>query len=153
MRFLLIVVIMALVLALIGFAMTNLETLTKVTLWETTYPDVPLWSIVFLSTLSGMVSVGIIGIVDGALVRLRNRQMARELHRLETEINFLRTNPPPARRESDMSGEPVLPEDEPALVGVPSPPPERGMDPASAPVYRPDDESDDDDPYTGGRAV
>jgi uncharacterized integral membrane protein len=154
MRFLLTVVILALVLAIIGFAITNLETSTKVTLWETTYPDVPLWSIVFLSALSGMVSVGIIGVVDGALVRLRNRQMARELQRLETEINFLRTNPPQARREPDVSGEPVLPEDEPALVGVPSPvSSDRGLAPASAPVYRPDDDADDDDPYTGGRAV
>jgi uncharacterized integral membrane protein len=154
MRFLLIVVILALVLALIGFAATNFETSTKVTIWQTTYPDVPLWSIVFLSTLSGMVSVGIIGVVDGALVRLRNRQMVRELQRLESEVNFLRTNPPPARREPDVSGEPVLPEDEPALVGVPSPAPaDRGLAPASAPVYRPDDDSDEDDPYTGGRAV
>ena len=94
MRFLLIVVILALVLAIVGFTATNIETLTAVTLWQTTYHDVPLWSVVFLSALAGVVSVGIIGVVDGALVRLRNRQMSRELQRLETELNFLRTQPP-----------------------------------------------------------
>src|SRR5712675_3725198 len=103
MRFLLIIVILALLLALLGFSMTNLETLTTVTLWETTYRDVPLWTVVFLSALAGIVSVGVIGVVDGALVRLRNRQMARELRRLETELNFLRTQPSALRREPDLA--------------------------------------------------
>jgi uncharacterized integral membrane protein len=144
MRFLLIVVILALLLAMLGFSITNLETLTTVTLWETTYHDVPLWSVAFLSALAGIVSVGIIGVVDGALVRLRNRQMSRELHRLETELNFLRTQPPATRREPDLPGDAELPDDEGD--------PEGGGDLASAPVYHADG-SDEDDPYTGGRAV
>src|SRR6266850_2440841 len=102
MRFLLIVVILALLLAILGFSMTNLETLTTVTLWQTTYHDVPLWMVAFLSALAGIFSVGIIGVVDGALVRLRNRQMSRELRRLETELTFLRTQPLAARREPDL---------------------------------------------------
>src|SRR5258706_13227428 len=102
MRFLLIVVILGLLPALLGFSITNLETRTTVTLWQTTYHDVPLWSVAFLSALAGIVSVGIIGVVDGALVRLRNRQMSRELHRLESELNFLRTQPPAMRREPDL---------------------------------------------------
>ena len=148
MRFLLIVVILALVLAIVGFGVTNIETLTTVTLWQTTYRDVPLWSVVFLSALAGIVSVGIIGVVDGALVRLRNRQMSRELHRLETELNFLRTQPPTLRREPDLPGVVDLADDEAATV-------ESGEGRAalaSAPVYHSDD-ADDDDPYTGGRAV
>jgi len=151
MRFVLIVVVMALVFAIIGFATTNLDTLTTVTLWKTTYHDVPLFLVAFLSALAGIVSVGIIGVVDGALVRLRNRQMAREIRRLETELNFVRTQPPVGRREPDVPGEPVLPDDEPDLV-----PALGSADPAgalaSAPVYHPDD-ADEDDPYTGGRAV
>jgi uncharacterized integral membrane protein len=151
MRFLLIVVILALLLAILGFAMTNLETLTTVTLWETTYHDVPLWSVAFLSALAGIVSVGIIGVVDGALVRLRNRQMSRELHRLETELNFLRTQPPATRREPDHPGGAELPDDEGDSVAEIDPA-EGGGDPASAPVYHADG-VDEDDPYTGGRAV
>jgi len=151
MRFLLIVVILSLLLALLGFAITNLETLTTVTLWQTTYQDVPLWSVVFLSALAGIVSVGIIGVVDGGLVRLRNRQMARELQRLETELNFLRTQPPPGRREPDLPGGAEIPDEDaelvPAVVAG-----EPGPQLASAPVYHPDD-ADEDDPYSGGRAV
>lgn len=150
MRFLLTVVILALLLAILGFSITNLETLTTVTLWETTYHDVPLWSVVFLSALAGIVSVGIIGVVDGALVRLRNRQMARELGRLERELNFLRTQPSAGRREPDLPTRAEIREDDGDLVVT-----ERsdgGGALASAPVYRADD-ADEDDPYTGGRAV
>jgi len=148
MRIVLIAVILAMLLALLGFAITNLETRVPVTLWQTTYQDVPLWSIVFLSVLSGVVGVGIIAVVDGAFVRLRNRQLTRELLRVETELNFLRTQPASARREPDAPGD-----------AESTPPPESSSDDpeardelASAPVYHGED-GDDDDPYTGGRAV
>ena len=148
MRFLLIIVILALLLALIGFSATNIETLTTVTLWETTYRDVPLWSVVFLSALAGIVSVGIIGVVDGALVRLRNRRMARELRRLETELNFLRTQPAAGRMEPDLPVHVQIPDEDDELTAD-----GRREDVlVSAPVYGADDE-DEDDPYTGGRAV
>lgn len=151
MRLVLIIVILSLLLAILGFSMTNLETRVSVTLWETTYQDVPLWSIVFLSVLSGVVGVGIIAVVDGAFVRLRNRQMARELRRLETELNFLRTQPSAGRREPDVpGGVDVTDEDADDLF----PPGERetSAEIASAPVYHGED-GDEDDPYTGGRAV
>lgn len=151
MRFLLIVVILGLLLALLGFSITNLETLTTVTLWQTTYHDVPLWSVVFLSALAGIVSVGIIGVVDGAVVRLLNRQMSRELRRLETELNFVRTQPPSGRREPDVAdaAEPRHAHDQPEAVATAK---ESESALASAPVYHLDD-ADEDDPYTGGRAV
>lgn len=147
MRIVLIAVILALLLALLGFAMTNLETRVAVTLWQTTYQDVPIWSIVFLSVLSGVIGVGIIAVVDGAFVRLKNRQLMREVRRLETELNFLRTQPSSSRREPDApsaeADDESAPDDEEVeRVGVL----------ASAPVYDPE-EADDDDPYTGGRAV
>jgi hypothetical protein len=147
MRILLILVILALLLALIGFASTNLETRAPVTLWQTTYQDVPVWSIVFLSVLSGVVGVGIIAVVDGAFVRLKNRQLARELRRLETELNFLRTQPAERRREPDAPGD--VEQGEPAPEHEEA---EAGGALASAPVYQAE-ELDDDDPYTGGRAV
>ena len=104
-----------------------------------------------MSALAGIVSVGIIGVVDGAFVRLRNRQMSRELRRLETELNFLRTQPQGARREPDLPGDAVGPakDDEPVTAS-------QGQEGvaalASAPVYHSEGE-DEDDPYTGGRAV
>ena len=147
MRFLLTLVMLSLLLAIVGFSITNLETLTTVTLWKTTYRDVPLWSIVFLSALAGIVSVGIIAVIDGALIRGRNRRMARELRRLETELNFLRTQPSAGRKEPDLPDHAELTDeaDEPVAV-------DREDVLVSAPVYGADDE-DEDDPYSGGRAV
>jgi uncharacterized integral membrane protein len=151
MRFLLTVVILSLLFAILGFAITNLETLTTVTLWKTTYHDVPLWSVAFLSALAGIVSVGIIGVVDGALVRLRNRQLAREVRRLETELNFLRTQPSTARQEPDRPAGTEIKEEEDDELGAAERPEVAGAL-ASAPVYHADN-GDEDDPYTGGRAV
>ncbi|HJQ98733.1 MAG TPA: LapA family protein [Candidatus Polarisedimenticolaceae bacterium] len=147
MRLVLTAVIIALLLAMLGFAMTNLETRTPVTLWETTYQDVPLWSIVFLSVLAGVISVGIIAVVDGAFVRLRSRQLLREVARLEGELNWIRTQPAGMRQEPDVPGRPA-PEtaDDTPLA------PEPGGPPSSAPVYGPEDD-DPDDAYSGGRAV
>ena len=147
MRLLLTTVIIALVLAMLGFAMTNLETRTPVTLWETTYQDVPLWSLVFLSVLAGVISVGIVAVVDGAFVRLRSRQLLREVARLEGEINWIRTQPAAGRVEPDAPralGSEAADEDRDQEPGGP---------PSSAPVYAPDDDEPDDDAYTGGRAV
>lgn len=151
MRVVLICVILALILALLGFAITNLETRVGVTLWQTTYQDVPLWSIVFLSVLSGVLGVGIIAVVDGAFVRLRNRQLAREVGRLETELNFLRTQPAAARPEPDAPGgeDAAMAGDDAFAAGEEV---DEVVDPASAPVYHAED-ADEDDPYTGGRAV
>ena len=151
MRVVLVAVILALLLALLGFSITNLESRVAVTLWQTTYQDVPIWSIVFLSVLSGIMGVGIIAVVDGAFVRLKNRQLAREIRRLETEINFLRTQPAALRREPDAPG------GEDAALAADGPPPKRDKDApdgelASAPVYHAED-AEEDDPYTGGRAV
>lgn len=150
MRLVLILVILALLLAILGFAITNLETRTAVTFWETTYQDVPLWSIVFLSVLSGVVSVGLIAVVDGAFVRLHSRRLAREVNRLETELNWLRTQPAGDRREPDQPegprpGEGEATADESEMIA--------SSDPASAPVYQSGETDDGDDPYSGGRAV
>jgi uncharacterized integral membrane protein len=145
MRLVLTIVIIALLLAMLGFAMTNLETRTPVTLWETTYQDVPLWSLVFLSVLAGVVSVGIVAVADGAFVRLRSRQLLREVARLEGELNWIRTQPPAPRLEPD------APRAAGAVEGEREG--EAGGPPSSAPVYAPDDDEPDDDAYTGGRAV
>ena len=99
--------------------------------------------------MAGVVSVGIIGVADGALVRLRNRQMSREIQRLETELNFLRTQPPAMRREPDLPGDAEVQDEE---RGAEMDAAEGGGDLASAPVYH-GDGADEDDPYTGGRAV
>ena len=81
----------------------------------------------------------------------RNRQLAREVRRLETELNFLRTQPSTPRREPDVPGGAETKEDEDGELVAAERQDVAGVL-ASAPVYHAD-EADEDDPYTGGRAV
>lgn len=152
MRLLVVLMTFLLFVAIIGFVLTNLDTRVGVTVWKTQYPDLPLFLIVIAAVFAGIVYAGIIGVSEGAHIRLANRRLTREVQRLETELNYLRTQPPPGpRAEPDAVSEArALPEpsrtDEGAGPAVPT-----------APVYGPGDDDwagdSDDDTYSGGRAV
>lgn len=150
MRLLIIVLTLALFVAILGFLVTNLETRTPIRLWQTVHPDVPLYLVVILSVVAGIVYAGIIAIAEGANVRFTNRRLTREIRKMETELNYLRTEPPtlprpepdeiPVRRDEDGTGRSRS---------------DREDSPASRPIYSAEDDwpSDDDDAYSGGRAV
>jgi len=118
----------------------------------TEYPNVPIFYIVAVSVFVGALFSAIIAVVEGAKIRLDNRKLRRELRKQETEINYLRTQPP-----ATSGPEP----DEIEVAPVPAPPPpDSGPSTRhvpSAPVYEADDDdyppNSDDDFYTGGRAV
>jgi hypothetical protein len=155
MRLLIIVLTGLLVAAIIFFSLTNPEQRVDVTVWTTTYPAVPLYAIVIVSILVGVLCTGIIGLAEGTRTRLANRRLNRAVQKLETELNYLRTQP-----SADGRTEPDSP------MGVEEgetdrlSPADRGEErdrslPPAAPVYRAEGEDDDpeDDIYSGGRAV
>lgn len=152
MRLLFPVAIILLALVLIGFGVTNLGTYVTITLWATEYPNVPIFYIVAVSVFVGALFSSIIAVVEGAKIRLDNRKLRRELRKQETEINYLRTQPPttgvpePDEMEIVETAAPPEPATRPSRRHVPS-----------APVYDADEDdyppSSDDDFYTGGRAV
>lgn len=150
MRLLIIVLTLLLAVALLGFVLTNLDTRIDVKVWKTHHEGVPLYLVVFLSVVAGVVYAGIIGVGQGVQLWVSNRRLTREIEKLEIELNYLRTQP----SNRPASGETSEP-DAPTTTGSP-----RGDagDPeplASAPVYGfdDDDEDPDDDVYSGGRAV
>jgi uncharacterized integral membrane protein len=152
MRLLFPVAIILLALVLIGFGVMNLGTYVNIKLWATEYPKVPIFYIVAVSVFVGALFSAIIAVVEGAKIRLDNRRLRRELRKQETEINYLRTQPPATSRTEP---------DELDIAEAPaSAPPEKpasGRHVPSAPVYETDEDdyppSSDDDFYTGGRAV
>src|SRR5512147_2148726 len=87
--FSLVVIVMAV--ALLGFALTNMETRVPITFVATTHPNVSLIGVVFLAVLFGMTCVAIVALVEGAAIRLANRRLQREVERLDAELNYLRT--------------------------------------------------------------
>jgi len=139
-----------LIFGLVMFAFFNAGVkVTVTTPWNTPFPDTELFKVVLLSVLVGVVATGIYALAEGAQARLSNRRLRREIRRLETEMNYLRTQPPasPAPDHRSLESTP--------LAAVPQ---AEGQfpEPPSAPVYGPDDErpsEGDDDTYSGGRAV
>jgi uncharacterized integral membrane protein len=153
MRLIVILLTILLFVNFLGFVLTNLETRVDVTVWKSPHHDVPLFAVVSLSVLAGIVYVGAIALAEGANLRLANRRLRREIQKLDTELNYLRTQPPvAARAEPDAIQAPRRPEKAPREEADAEP----GTSPASAPVYEADDLFDDDrgdDTYSGGRAV
>src|SRR5512134_932003 len=96
MRLLVIVLTILLFLGILGFVHTNLETRVSLTFFETTYPDLNLIGVVFVALLVGIVYTGIIAVAEGAHIRFQNRKLVREIQKLETELNYVRTQRSPA---------------------------------------------------------
>jgi len=150
MRLLLALVFVALLGGFLMFLAWNLDTTVPVTLFDTRHADVPLWLVVFGAIFVNVMLISVYSLAEGTRIRLENRRLRKEMHKLETEVNYLRTRPAGARAEPDAIQPLVAPR-----AGRDEPP--RPTTPASAPVYDGSDErspeSDDDDIYSGGRAV
>jgi hypothetical protein len=114
----------------------------------TQHDGIPLSVVVVVAIVFTAVLLGIGAVAEGAKDRLENRRLRRDLHKLETEINYLRTQPTTAL------GSQTPPQTRPT-----GPSSERETDggPPSAPVYGNEDDEwssgPDDDAYSGGRAV
>jgi len=155
MRFLVSALILGLFIAIVGFMMLNVGEVTDIVLWGQDRPlnDIPLYVVVIISVLVGIVVAGVAAVAEGTHIRLANRRLIRQVQKMETEINYLRTQPPVQSRpepdelqseagDSKRATGPALPgrRDEP-------------HHPPSAPVYGSVNDEDEDDTYTGGRAV
>ena len=147
MRLLFIVLTILLVVGLLWFLVDNFGTqIDEVIVLGTPYPDVHIFWVVLGAVAAGIVFAAVIAVAEGAKIRLDNRKLTREIRKLETELNYLRTQP---SKTTVSESSARRPESRPAL-----PPPDT---PPSAPVYDREDETGspdpDDDMYTGGRAV
>ena len=151
MRFLIIALILGLFIIIVGFMITNAGEVTDVTLWDRPLTDIPLYLVVIASLLVGVVSTGVAALAEGTNIRLTNRRLIRQVQKMETEINYLRTQPPVQNRPE--------PDDLKTAGGGPTSAADRTRPDRqdtdtipTAPVYSPGDDNDDDT-YTGGRAV
>ena len=151
MRFFFIVVVLLLVVGFIGFTVTNLGALVTIKLWSTEYQDIPVWQVVIVSIAVGAALIGLLATVEGASIRFENRRLRKEIHKMEREVNFLRTTQPNPRPEPDSI-------ELPAPAARPAASAKKALsEPATMPVYGEQDDwppdNDDEDVYSGGRAV
>lgn len=154
MRLLVIVLTILLLVNVLGFVLTNLETLVEVTVWNTQHRDVPLFAVVMLSVLAGIVYAGVIAVAEGANLRIENRRLRQEIQRIETEHLYLRAQ---SSRTAGAEPDAILDRDPEPGAGEAAGPGPAAETPASAPVYDADGYGWEDDPangpYSGGRAV
>jgi len=152
MRILFLLLTFLLFAGLLGFVVTNLETEVPVRVFETVHEGVPLYLVGILAVFVGIVYAGVLAVAEGANVRLANRRMAREIQKLETEINYLRTQPSIGRSEPDSPGSDRSSGRRSSSSGGPT---SSDRSVPTAPVYGADDgpPDDDDDMYSGGHAV
>lgn len=146
MRLLLVLTIIFMALGLLAFSMNNLGTTVSVTVLNTA-TQMRLWEVVGIAFLIGVVATSVIAVAEGTTTRLDNRRLRRELHKLETELNFVRTQP--SLRNPAIAVKAAPKKTQKATVQDPATPP-------TAPVYDTDAGDTvgaDDEPYTGGRAV
>jgi uncharacterized integral membrane protein len=152
MRLVSILMTILLVVGVLGFVVTNLDARVGVTVWKTHYPDVSLHLVVLLAVVAGVIYAGVIGVYQGTQAWVVNRRLNREIQRLESELNFLRTQPPARRGAESPAGQEAA---EPEAAGEgEAAATEEDFVPPSAPVYGNGEDGDpEDDVYTGGRAV
>ncbi len=120
--------LIALGVVLIGFLITNPGERVDVTVGNAQYENTPLSLVAFFALTVGVAFTALVALIEGATIRLDNRRLRREIQRLETENQFLRTQPhhagTPDEPETDM---PKARSTKASLVR-----------PASAPVYDPE---------------
>jgi hypothetical protein len=108
--------LLLLVFMLVGFALSNLHAVVaEIRFGEAMrFENAPVMVVVTLAMLVGVIFTGVWALVEGASIRLDNRRLRRELQRLETENNFLRT-----QRGSAQRSEPDAPPTDAALADDP----------------------------------
>ena len=153
MRLVVSVVLLVVFIGLLGFALTNFDTRVPITFFATRHEDVRLFAVVVLAALFGATCVGIVALVEGTTLRLANRRLEKEVARLESELNYARTQPllPPRPEPDALAGGQGGRAPDPASTEPPTLPPSR-------PVYEPEagewgERDPGDDAYSGGRAV
>lgn len=151
MRLLIIVLTLILFVAILGFILSNLDTRVDLQVLGAVHPAVALYLVVIVAVLVGIVYAGIIAVAEGAHIRLVNRRLSREIQKLETELHYLRTQPP-GRPVEEPDSLPDRAARDPGATSENRPSEHR----PSAPVYHTDPGTrvdDDDDFYSGGSAV
>ena len=140
MRIVIIAITMVFLFGMLAVYWTNADTTVDFQFGGRVFNDVHVWVLILASVLSGCLLVGVVAVLEGTLMRFSNARLRRKIHKLENEMHYLRTQP-----TTTDPGLPSTPETEASD--------ERHRRPPSAPVYGVEEDRDDDDLYTGGRAV
>ena len=96
MRFIVLLLVVVLLVAVATYAILNLDQRVDVNLPWTSVQDQPQIYLTLVALGAGMVFVGILSLVDGTRLRLANRRLRREADRLRDRLPLATPPAPPA---------------------------------------------------------
>lgn len=111
MKVLITLVVVVLFFLVLMFCIENMEQQVTIQFLKYQSPPLPVFAVALIATLTGVLITGVVTLVEGVRLRIRNLQMSRRIKKLEAEIDALRNQaldslPPavPAGGEEPPSG-------------------------------------------------
>jgi len=100
------------------FCVENMEHQVTVHFLNYASPPLPVFVVALLSALGGVVLTGLVTLVEGIKLRVRNAQLSRRVRKLEAELDGLRNQalgpPPPGSAPEATESRPEAPAPAPA---------------------------------------
>ncbi|MFQ5701836.1 MAG: lipopolysaccharide assembly LapA domain-containing protein [Acidobacteriota bacterium] len=115
MRFLAVILIVAIFCVALIFTYQNKDQTASLTLGSHTTDPIPVFIVILGSFLVGVIFTSIIGIIEGMKLRVANARLKRKNKRLQMEVDALRNLPLSGPGDQERPPEPPAPEEEGAL--------------------------------------
>ena len=115
MRFLALILIIAVFCAALVFAIQNNNQTAALTIGSFSTDPLPVFIIILGAFLMGVVFTSIIGIIEGMKLRVSNARLKHKVKKLQSEVDALRNLPLTGPVEEDRSPAPTLSDEDSAL--------------------------------------
>jgi uncharacterized integral membrane protein len=115
MRFLALILIVAVFCVALIFTYQNKAQTATLTLGSYTTNPIPVFVIILGSFLMGVIFTSVIGVIEGMKLRVTNTRLKRKTKRLQTEVDALRNLPLSGPVDEDTPPEPAVSEEDGAL--------------------------------------
>ncbi|MCZ6777834.1 MAG: LapA family protein [Acidobacteria bacterium] len=90
MKVLVVLIITSLFFVALLFCVQNLDQEITVTFWPYVSPPLPVYVVTGLAVLLGVAATGLVALIEGVKLNVRNLKLSRQVKKLETELDSLR---------------------------------------------------------------
>ncbi|MEE9230271.1 MAG: LapA family protein [Acidobacteriota bacterium] len=90
MKVLVVLIITSLFFVALLFCVQNLDQEITVTFWPYVSPPLPVYVVTGLAVLLGVAATGLVALIEGVKLNVRNLKLSRQVKKLEAELDSLR---------------------------------------------------------------
>ncbi len=90
MKVLVVLIVTSLFLVALLFCVQNLDQEITVSFWPYVSPPLPVYVVAGLAVLLGAAATGLVALIEGVKLNVRNLQLSRRVKKLEAELDSLR---------------------------------------------------------------